>query len=71
MNFYNAGVILGPFMILLSIFALFRFYTYDKVEKEHQAKIEKILEDYRNFRPTRYSYVDIKMIINQFTVKLG
>jgi len=71
MNFYNAGVILDPFMILLSIFALFRFYTYDKVEKEHQAKIEKILEDYRNFRPTRYSYVDIKMIINQFTVKLG
>jgi len=65
MNFYNAGVILDPFMILLSIFALFRFYTYDKVEKEHQAKIEKILEDYRNFRPTRYSYVDIKMITGE------
>ncbi|XP_062173988.1 rust resistance kinase Lr10-like [Alnus glutinosa] len=65
------GVILGPFLILLSIFALYRFYTYDKVEKEHQAKIKKFLEDYRNFKPTRYSYADVKRITNQFTEKLG
>jgi serine/threonine protein kinase len=71
MNVYNAGVILGPFLILLSSFALYFFYTYDKVEKEHQAKIEKFLEDYRNFRPARYLYADIKRITNQFTEKLG
>jgi serine/threonine protein kinase len=71
MNIYNAGVILGPFMILLSVFALYHFYTYDKVEKEHRAKIEKFLEDYRNFRPTRYSYADVKRITNQFAEKLG
>jgi serine/threonine protein kinase len=29
------------------------------------------LEDYRNFRPTRYSYADIKRITNQFIEKLG
>jgi len=71
MNIYNAGVILGPFMVLLSVFALYRFYTYDKVEKEHRAKIEKFLEDYRNFRPMRYLYVDVKRITNQFAEKLG
>jgi serine/threonine protein kinase len=71
MNVYHAGVILGSFLILFSIFTLYRFYTYDKVEKEHQAKIEKFLEDYRNFRPTRYSYADVKRITNQFTEKLG
>jgi serine/threonine protein kinase len=29
------------------------------------------LEDYRNFKPTRYSYADIKRITNQFIEKLG
>jgi serine/threonine protein kinase len=28
-------------------------------------------EDYKNFKPTRYSYADIKRITNQFTEKLG
>ncbi|XP_059442286.1 rust resistance kinase Lr10-like [Corylus avellana] len=65
------GATLGSFLLLLAVFALYRFYTYDKVEKEHQVKIEKFLEDYRNFKPTRYSYVDIKKITNQFSEKLG
>nr|XP_023879347.1 rust resistance kinase Lr10-like [Quercus suber] len=29
------------------------------------------LEDYRALKPTRYSYNDVKRIINQFTKKLG
>jgi serine/threonine protein kinase len=29
------------------------------------------LEDYKNLRPTRYSYADVKRITNQFTEKLG
>jgi hypothetical protein len=70
MFIYNAGVIFGPFLIVLSIFVLYSFYTYNKVEKEHRAKFEKFLEDHRNFKPTRYSYVDIKRITNQFTEKL-
>jgi len=71
MDVYHAGVILGSFLILLSIFALYCFYSYDKVEKEHQAKIEKFLEDYKKFKPTRYSYADLKRITNQFIEKLG
>ncbi|XP_059434046.1 rust resistance kinase Lr10-like [Corylus avellana] len=65
------GLILGSFILVQAISSLYRIYTYDKVEKEHQAKIEKFLEDYRNFRPSRYSYVDIKRITNQFNEKLG
>jgi len=66
-----AGVILGSLLLLIAIFALYRFYTYEKEEKEHQVKIEKFLEDYRNFKPTRYLYMDVKRITNQFTEKLG
>ncbi|XP_059442275.1 rust resistance kinase Lr10-like [Corylus avellana] len=65
------GITLGSLLLLLVIFALYRLYTYDKVEKEHQAKINKFLEDYRNFKPTRYSYIDIKRITSQFSEKLG
>jgi len=71
MNAYRAGIIFGSFVILLVIFALYYYYTYDKAEKQHQVKIEKFLEDYRNFKPTRYSYADIKRITNQLTEKLG
>jgi serine/threonine protein kinase len=71
MNAYRAGIIFGSFVILLVIFALYYYYTYDKAEKQHQVKIEKFLEDYRNFKPTRYLYADIKRITNQLTEKLG
>ncbi|XP_059442277.1 rust resistance kinase Lr10-like isoform X1 [Corylus avellana] len=70
-KFAITGITLGSLLLLLAIFALYRLYTYDKVEKEHQAKINKFLEDYRNFKPTRYSYVDIKRITSQFSEKLG
>ncbi|KAG6655961.1 hypothetical protein CIPAW_05G252800 [Carya illinoinensis] len=64
----TAGAVLGSFLVLLVVFALQR---NDVVEKEYRAKIEKFLEDYRNFKPTRYSYADIKKITNQFAEKLG
>ncbi|TYH75213.1 hypothetical protein ES332_D04G004200v1 [Gossypium tomentosum] len=34
-------------------------------------KIEKFLEDYKGFKPSRYSYADIKRITNHFKDKLG
>jgi serine/threonine protein kinase len=70
MNVYGASVIFGSFL-LPCVFGLYRFYSYDKLEKEHQEKVEKFLEDYTNFRPTRYSYADIKRITNQFSEKLN
>ncbi|KAG2709662.1 hypothetical protein I3760_05G251000 [Carya illinoinensis] len=67
----TAGAVLGSFLVLLVVFALQCLYMNDMVEKEYRARIEKFLEDYRNFKPTRYSYADIKKITNQFAEKLG
>ncbi|XP_018812025.2 rust resistance kinase Lr10-like isoform X2 [Juglans regia] len=67
----TAGAVMGSFLVLLVVFALQRAYINYMVEKEYRAKIEKFLEDYRNFKPTRYSYADIKKITNQFADKLG
>ena len=52
------------------VFVLYCVYHYDKIEKENQARIERFLEDYKALKPTRYSYNDVKRIINQFTEKL-
>jgi len=53
------------------VFAFYYIYRYDKVEKANQANIQKFLEDYKNFKPTRYLYADIKRITSQFADKLG
>ncbi|XP_018807648.2 rust resistance kinase Lr10-like [Juglans regia] len=67
----TAGAVLGSFLVLLVVVGLQRLYINDMVEKEYRAKIEKFLEDYRNCKPTRYSYADIKKITNKFAEKLG
>ncbi|XP_050251054.1 rust resistance kinase Lr10-like [Quercus robur] len=67
----TTGSILGSFLLVLVVYVLYRVYHYDKAEKENQARIEKFLEDYKAFKPTRYSYNDVKRITNQFTEKLG
>ena len=41
------------------------------MKKEYKIRVEKFLEDYRALKPSRYSYVDIKKITNQFKDKLG
>ncbi|KAG2701832.1 hypothetical protein I3760_06G062100 [Carya illinoinensis] len=66
-----AGAILGSFVLLLVIFVVYRVYSNEKVEKEYEARIETFLEDYRNFKPARYLYTDIKRITNQFSEKIG
>ncbi|XP_059445466.1 rust resistance kinase Lr10-like [Corylus avellana] len=65
------GIVFSSFLSILAVFALYRIYNYDKAEKENQAKIKTFLEDYKNFKPTRFSYSDIKRITNQFVEKLG
>ncbi|KAF5477698.1 hypothetical protein F2P56_004315 [Juglans regia] len=67
----TAGSIVGSFFLALAVGALYRLYRYDKLEKENQIRIQRFLEDYRNLKPTRYSYADIKRITNQFAEKLG
>ncbi|XP_041010690.1 rust resistance kinase Lr10-like [Juglans microcarpa x Juglans regia] len=67
----TTGAILGPTLLLLLAFALYRVYSHDKAEKEYRKKIENFLDDYRSYKPTRYLYADLKRITNQFTEKLG
>ena len=55
----------------LVVYALYRVYSYDKTEKENQARIEIVLEDYKALKPVRYSYNYVKRITNQFIKKLG
>ncbi|KAJ9178388.1 hypothetical protein P3X46_010275 [Hevea brasiliensis] len=46
-------------------------YYFNKIEKEYRSKIENFLDDYKSFKPTRYSYADIKRMTNQFKDELG
>ncbi|KAK9944627.1 hypothetical protein M0R45_010187 [Rubus argutus] len=65
------GSTVGSFLILLLAIAAYRLYTLDRNEKKHQLKVERFLEDYKAFKPSRYSYADIKRITNEFKDKLG
>ena len=68
---FLTGSTLGSFLILLLSIAAYRLYTLDRNEKKHQLKVEIFLEDYKAFKPSRYSYADIKRITNEFKDKLG
>ncbi|XP_012066194.2 rust resistance kinase Lr10 isoform X2 [Jatropha curcas] len=65
------SIVLGLFLPVVVLLALYRLYINDKIEKEYQSKIENFLDDYKAFKPTRYSYADIKRITNQFKEELG
>ncbi|GKV46657.1 hypothetical protein SLEP1_g53634 [Rubroshorea leprosula] len=65
------GIILGSCLLGIILFALYRVHHSYKAEKEGQLKIENFLEDYKALKPSRYSYVDIKRITDQFKDKLG
>ncbi|KAK6925980.1 Wall-associated receptor kinase, galacturonan-binding domain [Dillenia turbinata] len=66
-----AGASLGAFMFALATIQFWRIVRLDKVEREHQRKIEKFLDDYRADKPSRYSYADVKRITCKFQDKLG
>ncbi|BFG21123.1 hypothetical protein CerSpe_073970 [Prunus speciosa] len=71
MEFVATGATLGSSLLLVLVIAVYRVYSADQKEKEHQLKIERFLEDYKALKPSRYSYADIKRITNQFKDKLG
>ena len=66
-----AGITLGSILLIIGTVALHRVYSWKKLERNNQIKIEKFLEDYIALKPTRYSYADIKKITNHFQDKLG
>ncbi|GKV25644.1 hypothetical protein SLEP1_g35044 [Rubroshorea leprosula] len=56
---------------MLVLGSAYHLYRTRKIEREHQVKIEKFLEDYRALKPTRYSYIDIQRVTENFKDKLG
>ncbi|XVE64369.1 hypothetical protein DITRI_Ditri07aG0095400 [Diplodiscus trichospermus] len=63
--------VLGSFILSAIVIGAGWALHLSKREKDSQLKIEKFLEDYRAFKPSRYSYADIKRITNHFKDKLG
>ncbi|KAK9911871.1 hypothetical protein M0R45_035753 [Rubus argutus] len=61
----------GSASLVLLLLVMYKFYTYDRNERENRLKIEIFLEDYQALKPSRYSYEDIKRITNQFKDRLG
>ncbi|XP_065868923.1 rust resistance kinase Lr10-like [Euphorbia lathyris] len=70
-KFMAPVIIIGLLILGVMVFTLYHIYNIDKIEKEYQSKIEKFLDDYKAFKPTRYSYADIKRMTNQFKEELG
>ncbi|KAJ4826074.1 hypothetical protein Tsubulata_041706 [Turnera subulata] len=66
-----AGITIGLPLLVLAVIKIYRMYSLDKIEKEYRLKIERFLDDYRALKPTRYSYVDLKRITEQFKYELG
>ncbi|KAJ4839331.1 hypothetical protein Tsubulata_029966 [Turnera subulata] len=66
-----AGITIGFPLLALAVIKIYRVYSLDKIEKEYRVKIERFLDDYRALKPTRYSYVDLKRITEQFKYELG
>ncbi|XP_006368004.1 probable receptor-like protein kinase At1g67000 [Solanum tuberosum] len=66
-----AGGVIGLVLLGIIMMAFYECYSSSKIERENQARVEKFLEDYRDRRPTRYTYADIKKITNQFQEILG
>lgn len=65
------GVPVGSAVLALLFFAFYKIYRYFRIKGEDQARVEKFLQDYRAFRPTRFSYADIYRITNHLKDKLG
>ncbi|KAE8684259.1 putative RING/U-box superfamily protein [Hibiscus syriacus] len=64
------GIVLGSLVLAMVVTAVgWRYYT-ENLQKEGELKNEKFLEDYRAFKPSRYSYTDIKRITDHFKDKL-
>ncbi|KAM7465699.1 hypothetical protein LguiB_013261 [Lonicera macranthoides] len=63
--------VLGAIFLCLVIVTLYLIYNSFKRKKEDQVKVKRFLEDYKALKPSRYSFADIKKIMNKFKEKLG
>ncbi|KAF4349486.1 rust resistance kinase Lr10 [Cannabis sativa] len=67
----TTGFTTGSFVIVLGFLATFYVYHKEKQKRENGLRLEKFLEDYIAFKPSRYTYADVKNITKKFKDKLG
>ncbi|XP_020235702.1 rust resistance kinase Lr10 [Cajanus cajan] len=65
------GATLGPSLFAAIAVAVISVYISYRIRKANEAMMEKFLQDYKAFTPTRYSYNELKKITNQFAERLG
>ncbi|WCJ41415.1 PR5-like receptor kinase [Euphorbia peplus] len=65
------GATLGSILLVAALVMLHRMYNSNKTDREYQSKIDKFLDDYKSFKPSRFSFADIKRMTNQFKDELG
>ncbi|XP_065869218.1 rust resistance kinase Lr10-like [Euphorbia lathyris] len=65
------GATLGSILLVGAVVVLYRMYSSNKTDREYQSMIDKFLDDYKSFKPSRFSFADIKRMTNQFKDELG
>ncbi|WCJ41387.1 PR5-like receptor kinase [Euphorbia peplus] len=70
-KFVAMGVTFGSIFLVGAVIVLYKLYIYNKMKKDYQSKVENFLEDYKSFKPTRFSYAHLKRMTNQFNDELG
>ncbi|XP_016207321.1 rust resistance kinase Lr10-like [Arachis ipaensis] len=63
--------IAGAALLVSILAALYYMHRYYRNKGEDQQRVQTFLKDYEAFKPTRFSYADIKRITKQFKDKLG
>ncbi|KAM6546602.1 hypothetical protein CsatB_027338 [Cannabis sativa] len=66
-----SSITAGSFVIVLGICAIFYAYHLGKNKRKNGQRIEKFLKDYIAFKPSRYTYADVRNITSEFKDKLG
>ncbi|KAF5749364.1 hypothetical protein HS088_TW04G01332 [Tripterygium wilfordii] len=65
------GSALDTIIVVLLFLAFYHAHRVKRIQEENQARVETFLEDYKAFKPARYTYNDIKTITDDFKDKLG
>lgn len=65
------GATLGSLSFVVVAVAVVYVYISHRIQMANQAMMEKFLQDYRAFTPTRYSYNQLKKITDNFAERLG
>ncbi|XP_058008556.1 putative RING-H2 finger protein ATL21A [Hevea brasiliensis] len=55
-KFIATGAVLGSIFLVVAAILFYRRHRFNRIEREYQSKIEKFLDDYKSFKPARYSY---------------